>query len=270
MCLLAAAPLLVLLVVAASIERRQTVQSAAARALDLARLGSEQHREMVAEIANVLRLLATGSNLRDFGTGNCDTTLDLAVKGDPRLISLDVVRRDGVVVCSSLTDRHLPNLGDRPHIQRALHAAPGAPPVTAMITSRITGRPIVVEGLPLPPDQPGAPPPGVVVASLNMNWLSRLAARIADPVRHVAMVIDPATGAMLGSSAAWATPGMATHDPRFAAAFARVPDGGVFVADNDDGTPMIFGFAPIAADEGALMLVVGIARSDVLAQARPC
>lgn len=267
MCLLAAAPLLVLLVVAAGIERRQTVQAAAARALDLARLGSEQQREMVAEIANVLRLLAAGSNLRALGTGDCNTTLDLTVKGDPRLVSLDVVRRDGVVVCSNWTDRSLPNLGDRPHIQRALHAAPGDPPVTAMITSRITGRPIVVEGLPLPPDQPGAPPPGVVVASLNMNWLSRLAARITGPVRHVAMVIDPASGVMLGSSAAWVAPAMATRDPRFAAAFAHFPDGGVFAAEDDNGTPMIFGFAPIAADDGALMLAVGVARSDVLAQA---
>ncbi len=267
MCLLAAAPMLVLLLAAAAIERREAVQAAEARALDLARLGSEQQREMVAEIANVLRLLAAGSSLRSAGTAECNTALDLTVKGDPRLVSLDVVGHDGAVLCSSWTDRNLPNIGDRPHVRQALHAAPGDPPATAMIISRITGRPILVEGLPLPPDQPEAPPPGAVVASLNMNWLSRLAARITGPVRHVAMVIDPASGVMLGSSAAWVAPVMATRDPRFTAAFARFPDGGVFTAGDGDGTPMIFGFAPIATDDGALMLAVGLARADVLAQA---
>lgn len=265
LCLLIVAPFLALLLAGAMTDRRLALQAASVRVLDLARLGTQHQREMVAETAAVLHLLAGTPDVRAMVPAACDQPLAAAASADPRVRRIVVLRPDGTIACSSEAGAPRPNVGDRGYFRRALAAVPGAPPAVDIIASRVSGKAELVAALPLPAGSPEQPSIGVIAVVLNMDWLSQLAARIPDPIGYVALVIDPATGSVLGSSPVEAAPlGKDAPALYLQHAFAGAPKGGLVTVVDWPGTPMIFGVAPIAAGERQFLLAVGLARRDVL------
>ncbi len=261
MCLLAAAPLLALLIAGAAIERAQTLRAAEDRLLDLAALGTDRQRDIIAETATLLQLLATTPAVRDMVPPACDAVVATAAAGDPRVGRIMVVRPNGAIACISKPAATRPSLRDRTYFRRALAVAPGAPPVIGMISSRLTGLPTLVAALPLPAEPDAESPSGVILAALSMDWLARL-----DPYVTSAAVIDATDGSMLGRSGTADVAPVGGHaDPLLLAAFARLPHGGTVAARDWNGRAMIFGFAPISVTGRPLMLAVGIARRAVLA-----
>ena len=268
MSVLIAAPFLALLLAGTVIDRSLALQAASARVFELARLGSEQQREMVADTSVVLRLLAEKPDVRTMIPGVCDRMIAWIANTDRHFTRIVVARPDGTIACSSEPDIPQPNIRDRRYFNKAIASKPNVVPAVAMITSRATGRPSLVSALPLQADRPGMPPVGVIAAVLSMDWLSQLAIRVPNPVSIVALVFDPTDGDVLGAATAQDT-SLSKSFPahQIQQAFARSPVGGTTTTTDRLGTSMIFGFAPIAASEGNLLLVVGLARQEVLATA---
>ncbi|HET9018416.1 MAG TPA: hypothetical protein VFN46_02455, partial [Acetobacteraceae bacterium] len=261
---LTAAPLLALLVVAGLLDREQALRSAAERAAALARLGTAEQAETIDEVARTLRLLALVPELRAIAPGACDRRVtEAAARAVAHGTRITIVRPDGVVICSSWREAPHPDLGDRPYFRRALEAGPDAPAAVQMVVSRLTATPVMVVARRLHTEAAD----GVIVASLGMDWLAQLAARLPGPLRHVAAIIDPASGTVLGrfphpeGDTAEIRPG-----PRLRRALAGRTAGSVTMA-HWNGMPMVFGFAPLPVGGQTVMLAVGVARQDVLASA---
>ncbi len=107
-------------------------------------------------------------------------------------------------------------------------------------------------------------PVGVIAGTLSLNWLTRLVLRFSDRAGHAAMVLDPATGAVIGRS-----PGNDIFvGRRFVdRAFLQTLEsrtGGVAEATDLSGARMIYGFAPLRIGERNLVVAVGIARADLV------
>ena len=266
MCLLTAAPLMVLLGAGAVIDRTQELRAAKARVLDLARLGAEEHREIIADTANMLRLLADSPAVRAMLPRDCDKAVATAANADHRIDRIEVIRPDGAIACSSRPDLRRPTLGDRGYFRQAMMAAPAAPPASDIIRSRVSGQLTLVAAVPLPAAAPGAPPLGVIAAALSTGWLAELDPRIPSPLHHILLVIDPSDGTVLGRHPGEdAAPSGGRADRRLLAAFARLPDGGIITVAGGKSESVIFGFAPIPVGHRRLLLAVGLARTDVLA-----
>lgn len=265
--LLTTAPLLALLLHSALDERQQTLERARAQAAALARLGAEQQGDMVAEAMNLLRVLARVPAVQAGEADACHALLRQVGTDHPRVTVLAMAHADGRVACNNATAQPSINLSDRAYFQRALQARQGALVSSGLIVGRSTGRPTVSLATPLPPGADGRPG-GVLVASLNLEWLSQLADRLPGAAGQLVQVLDGRDGTMLARSAGagdWV--GRAFPNHPVLAAYRAQPGGGVLDAPDLEGTDRITGFAPLPGDGAEMVVSIGLARASVLAGA---
>jgi diguanylate cyclase (GGDEF)-like protein/PAS domain S-box-containing protein len=252
--LMAASPPMVLLLVDAGGERSRTVAAAASRAATLASLGAEQQDNMIQEAATLMRVLARVPDVRADHDGSCNALLRRVEEDNQRIGILSVIGRDGQVACNSRDEQPSINLADRSWFIQALAADTDDLVLGAPAMSRSAGRPVLMAAMPLFPlgtaapdgrKSAGAVPDGVLAAVLDLDWFSRLAARIPGADANLVQIVDLRDGRVL----------------------VRSPSPGAMDGADPAGGDRITGTAPLPGTGGNLVLSVGLPRKEVLAEA---
>ena len=254
--LVAAGPPVFLLVVDAVGERSRTVAVAASRAAALASLGAEQQDSMIQEAATLLRVLARVPDVRADHDGSCNALLRRVEEDHERIGILSLIGRDGQVTCNSRDEQPSINLADRPWFIQAMAADNDDLVIGAPAISRPAGRPNLMAAMPLFPPGTAAPdgrkstgaePEGVLAAVLDLDWFSRLAARVPGANANLVEIVDLRDGKAL----------------------VRSPSPGLGALEGTDpaGADRITGVAPLPGTGGNLVLSVGLPRGEVLAEA---
>ncbi len=298
--LMAAGPPIFLLVVDAVGERSRTVAAAASRATTLASLGAEQQDSMIQEAATLLRVLARVPDVRADHDGSCNALLRRVEEDHERIGILSVIGRDGQVICNSRDEQPSINLADRPWFIQAMAADNDDLVLGAPAISRSAGKPSLMAAMPLFPPGTAAPdgrksagavPEGVLAAVLDLDWFSRLAARIPGADSNLVEIVDlrdgkalvhsPSMGAPSVGTPGLGTPGLGAMEgagryalaprPMFTQRGPALAAPGPATAGNEGADPAdadrITGIAPLPGTGGNLVLSVGLPRGQVLAEA---
>ncbi|MEN3374770.1 MAG: hypothetical protein V7604_125 [Hyphomicrobiales bacterium] len=268
--LLAVAPLFCLLVFSAIADREVALANARSRAIELARFGAQRQADMLQQGRELLTVMRRMPEMISDDLEVCRTTAREIAADHPQFYTIGVVDPDGAIRCHS-TITHRQAFRDAALFRQAM--APDAPRfiVGQFLISAITGKPVVVMASPLPKAADGAPR-GIVFASLNLESFQQVSAELAGAHHaggsdQVVLVIDSRNGTVLARGPDNAQMlGRTFADHPLVRAMVASPDGGGLDTDGLGGVPRIFGFArlPIA---GGVMIAVGLARSDVLADA---
>jgi diguanylate cyclase (GGDEF)-like protein/PAS domain S-box-containing protein len=263
--LLAAAPLLSLLIASAIADRELVLADARARAAEVVRLGAERQAQMLRQgrelLLTIRRMPEIAADDRDI----CRTTVRHIAADHPQFYTIGVVDRSGMIQCHSrLTQRQA--FGDVALFRQTM--APDAPAflVGKFMVGPVSGKPTLVMASPLPPAGDGTPQ-GMVFTSLNLESFQRASEELSGPDHQIVLVIDPRTGTLLAHPPdSEAMVGRKIGDHPLVRAMIASPGGGGLDADGLSGIPQIFAFAPVP-DAGGMMVAVGLSRSEVLAGA---
>jgi diguanylate cyclase (GGDEF)-like protein/PAS domain S-box-containing protein len=263
LCLLTAAPLLLILGLSGAVNYNLSVSSAESRALAVARNGAEQERFAFAETAHLLEILGHIPDIQGPDTATCYAVVHGIAEGDPRIDMITVSDAAGNMRCNSTVEHVHQSIADRAYFRQAMAAAPDDGPSSEVVINHLSGKPNIMAAIPMRILPEGAPT-GVIAAALSSNWLSQLATRTTENVDHVAMVVDPTDGAIFGRAPPGAGRSGGRASDALVAALRNHPDGGSVRAPGDDGIDEIFGFSPMTFGAKRLMLVVGFDRQQVL------
>ena len=264
--LLSAAPLFILLLGGALVDRRQTLAAAHNQVLELARLGAQQQDELILGAANLVRTVGRIPDVRAMAAGSCHEILHQIDDDQPTINGLSVARPDGVIVCNSRSEAPDWSVADRPYFQTAMQ--PGSPPyvVSEMLISRATGKPMVAIAAPFA--EADGPVQGVIIAAVGLEWFGRLSQHGLGAPKQIVEVWDTRDGMLIARSPP--DPAIQGHrNPRHPVLAAyRVARGeGTIEALDEDRITRVFGFAPLIGGQSGLVLAVGLEKTAVLIQA---
>ena len=184
--LVAVLPALAFMIYSAAEQRLAAAEEARTDALRLERLAVAEHERLIEETRELLRVLGRMPEIRGGDRAVCDAFLDDLIPQYPRYNDIAVVRPDGFSACSAATVPASLNVSDRLYFRQAMETRDFT--VGEYIVSRATGDPIVVVALPLL-DGAGEVE-SVVVAALDLAWLSRFAARAELPTGGTLTLVD--------------------------------------------------------------------------------
>jgi diguanylate cyclase (GGDEF)-like protein/PAS domain S-box-containing protein len=263
--LLAALPLLSLLIASAIADRELVLADARVRAAELVRLGAERQAHMLRQARELLITIRRMSEIVADDSEICRTTIKLIAADHPQFYTMGVVDADGTIRCHSFLTRRQA-FGDVALFRQAM--APDAPLfiVGKFLVGPVSGKPTIVMASPLPRAADGKPR-GMVFTSLNLESFQRASEELPGADHRVVLVIDPRTGTLLARAPdSEHMVGRTVADHALVRAMIASPWGGRLDADGLTGIPQIFAFAPLP-DAGGVMVAVGLSRSDVLAGA---
>lgn len=266
--LAATGPLLALLLVSAVEDGEVVLRNGREQAVQLARFGAEQQDDVLQEAVGLLQVLARVTDVRQAGP-RCGELLRSVVSDHPRIEGMAIAGVDGVVACGSRPGSAGINVSDRPYFMEAMQFRTAGQYVLSSLTmSRASGQPALFVAVPMPPLLPGEAHSGVLIASLGLDWFTRLRTHAPGIVDQVYQVMDSRDGALLARSPdAAGRVGQQFPDHPLMQAFARSPRGGSSMAPDFDGVPRVYGFAPLPGRDAGPVLAVGLAESELRAQA---
>ncbi len=194
--LLAIAPLIFERVRGLERARAERTELAHAQVIDLARGGAEAQREIVYSMRALLQVVARMYAKMPLDPADCNRTLADLTGNIPWLRNMNVVGTDGRIKCA--TDAHALglNVSDRAYFQNALHARDFA--LSDYLITRVTQVPGLMATFPVVADD--GSPKGVVLASINLQWIGELAARSAQNAGTSVALID-GSGTLIAASA---------------------------------------------------------------------
>jgi diguanylate cyclase (GGDEF)-like protein/PAS domain S-box-containing protein len=260
--LLAATPLLSLLIAGAVADRELVLADARVRAAELVRLGAERQAQMLRQARELLVTIRRMSEVVADDREICRAKVKQIAADHPQFYTIGIVDRDGIVQCHSRIS-YRRTFSDVALFRQAM--APDAPPfiVGKFLVGPVSGKPTILMASPLPKAADGTPQ-GMVFTSLNLESFQRVSDALSGPDHRVVLVIDPRTGTVLARSPDDEhMAGRTVIDHPVVQAMIASPGGGNLDADGLNGIPQIFAFAPLS-DAGGVMLAVGLSRSEVL------
>lgn len=263
--LLAAAPLLGLLIDEAITNRQFALANARESAVALARLGAQRQADMLHQARELLLTARRMSEIVVDDPETCRAALKLIAADHPDFYTIGVVDRDGIIACHSLIT-HRQAFGDKALFQQAM--APDAPAfvVGQFRISPITGKPTVLMASPLPKATDGTPR-GMVFISLNLESFQQVSAELASLHHGIVLIIDLRTRTLLARAPNLEQMvGRTFANHALVRAMMAASAGGGVEAEGLDGIERIFGFAPLPGTE-SVMIAVGLSPGDVLADA---
>ena len=266
--LIAIAPLFALLIAGAVKDRHLTLEAAKIRALDLARLGAERQDDAFQHARDVLTVIRKLPPVVDSDPETCGTAFRTIAAEYPQFTSIGLVDATGMVSCISLPVSRMA-FRDMEAFRAAMAGSRTALTIGKFMIGPITGKPIVVVALPMLPRGQDEAPPGIVYASLDLGWSAQHALDFAGSANATLSVVDTRSETILLRSP---DPDVLAGRVFSAAPLLRTmranPAGGAIETADLDGTPEVFGFAPLDAGGGSgLMVAVGLSRAAVLADA---
>jgi len=164
--LLAAAPLLILLIVSAVADRELVLAAARARAAEVVRLGAERQSQTLRQARELLITLRHMSEIIADDREICQTTVRQIAADHPQFYTIGIVDRDRTIRCHNRISR-LQTFGDVELFHQAV--APDAPLfiVGKFHVGRVSGKPTILMASPLPNAADGMPQ-GMVLTGLNL------------------------------------------------------------------------------------------------------
>jgi signal transduction histidine kinase/HAMP domain-containing protein len=254
-------PCAVLVLLNAVGERRRAIVDAENGALRLARLASNEHRQLLSQAHNLLAVLAQFSE-QLLDPSSCRDKLAVLATKFSAFNGLGVSDRNGKMLCSGSAVPPGVTFADRPWFIRALKTKEFV--VSEYLIGRITQMPTLIVAQPVL-DRTGQVM-AVVSASVNLNWLQSLVTAAQLPPGGVAALIDD-NGVILTrhpDAKKWA--GRSEADAGIVKEILSRKSDGAVETRGVDGVSRLYFFAPVTTEPaGALYFYVGIPKNDLLA-----
>jgi diguanylate cyclase (GGDEF)-like protein/PAS domain S-box-containing protein len=265
--LIAIAPLLVLLLAGSMQDHRLTLQAAQTRALDLARLGVEQQDDVIGHASDVLTFVRRMPVAITARPAECHSVMESIAAEFPQFSNIGFTDENGIIVCASnsVEVRAFRSVQLWQHVM----STPSSPlAVGRLDIGLMSGRPIIVAAEALTPDVKDGPPRGVAFATLDLERAAQHARDSARAMNATLTLVDVSDATILFRSpdAQHISRRALTAGPLLAA-MRGYAQGGSIETDDVDGTPMVFGFKPLAEGCSQIMLAVGLSRAVILADA---
>lgn len=244
-------------------EREERLADARERVISTARLMAAEQRRNIDRAHQTMLSLALLPEVRhNFTSETCSRVLAKKVKEAGVLLTMQVARPNGDVVCSATKTPQLINIADRDYFQRTLQTHKFE--LGGFIISRSTGKPAIGTAYSLL-DETGSPE-AVVAAPLDIGWLETELANFSLPEGARAVVLG-ADGIILArhpDPEGWvgkaAPPGM----PLVKSVLGSNTEGSTEEAGLD-GVLRIFAFMPLhRATGGQVTFWVGIPKDAVV------
>jgi signal transduction histidine kinase/HAMP domain-containing protein len=206
--------------------------------------------------------LAQFPAVRDRGSVQCARLLESLQKIHPFYQVLLVTDAGGETVCASYPGYSSINVADRPYFQRAIRTRDFV--ISDFLVGRMTGRPAIACAYPIITESGDLQ--GVVVATIDLSWLVRIASAVQLPAGSSVNIVDSG-GTILARS----------PDPErwIGSTAAETEIGRIVLAHEEgaaesvglEGVPRLYGFQPLLPDRKAGYVYVGIPRDQAYATA---
>ena len=193
--LLAIAPLMFERVHALEAARAERTARAHAQMIAMARRGAEAQEETIASVRALLQIVARVYARMPFDQSDCNHYLTDLAGNTPWIRALSVAGTDGQIKCSTEPQAIGLNVADRAHFQHALHAREFA--LSDYFIDQTHGMPALFAAFPAVGDDAVT---GVVLASINLQWIGKLASRAAQRSGSSVLLIDGG-GTLVAASA---------------------------------------------------------------------
>ncbi len=194
--LLAIAPLMLERMRGLERARAEHVELARAQVIDLAHGGAEAQREIVYSMRALLQVVARLYARMLLDQADCKETLADLTSNIPWLRGLNVAGTDGRIKCATDPRGIGLNVADRPYFQNALHSRDFA--LSDYLISRVHQTPGLIATFPVVEDDGSLK--GVVLASINLQWIGDLAANAAQRSGASVVLVD-GRGTLIAASA---------------------------------------------------------------------
>jgi diguanylate cyclase (GGDEF)-like protein/PAS domain S-box-containing protein len=266
--IIAILPLLAVLLIGVVKNRETILQAAATRAEDLAKLGAERQDDSFQDARNVLSVLRRLPQIAESAPEDCSAALRTIGADYPQFTAIGFADAKGMVNCLSIRGAPL-QFRERDVFLEAMAAGPQAFVVGKYELGPISGKPIVVAASALASSAADVPPPGIVFATVDLDRAATHTGDFAGSNFATLTLIDTRAARILVRSPDQERQAGKTLDGSLLVAAMQASPKGGSVEDVDiDGTPRIFGFAPLQTQGGAMLVVaVGLSRAAVLADA---
>jgi diguanylate cyclase (GGDEF)-like protein len=163
--------------------------------VDLARHGAESQRQIIYSVRSLLQILARVYAKAPLDSSSCNQYLTDLTTNIPWIHGLSVANSTGQIKCATQAPALGLNVSDRPYFQTALAARDFA--LSDYMISRLNDVPSVVATYPIVKDDGSIG--GVVMAVINLQWISDLAAAAAQHSGAAVLLIDSAGTLVAGS-----------------------------------------------------------------------
>jgi len=194
--LLAIAPLMVERMRALDRARGERAELARAQVIDLARGGAAAQREVIHSMRGMLQVVARVYVKMPTEPGSCNRTLADLASNVSWIRSLSVADNDGRVKCSTELRAVGLNIADRSYFQNARLSRDFV--LSDYLVSRVNQTPSLFASYPVMEDDGTLD--GVVIVSVNLQWIGDLAATAAQRPGTTVALVDGG-GKLIASSA---------------------------------------------------------------------
>jgi diguanylate cyclase (GGDEF)-like protein len=226
--LVAIAPLMVERMRGLERARAERAELARAQVVDLAHSGVATQREVINSTRALLQVAARVFAKIPLDTPDCNQTLTDLTGNVPWIRGLAIAGVDGRFICASDPAVRGLNVSDRRYFLNALQSRDFA--LSDYLIKRVGGAPGVMATFPIVKD--GGAVAGVIVASIDLQWIGELAANATESSGTTVLLID-SNGTLLAGSP--------DQRPFFGKRFAEHELTHEMLA-KDEGTLTTFGF----------------------------
>jgi diguanylate cyclase (GGDEF)-like protein len=175
--------------------RAERTARAHADVIELARRGVEAQEQTISSVRALLQIVARVYARVPFEANDCNRYLTDFTANVPWLEVLSVAGPNGQIVCSTTADAIGLNVGDRAHFQNALHAREFA--LSDYLVNRIHRTPMMIATFPVIADNGAVK--GVVLGSVNLQWMDKLAAHATQQPGSSVLLVD-GSGTLISAS----------------------------------------------------------------------
>ena len=238
--LLAIAPLMFERMRALERARTERAELAYARVVDLAQGGAEAQREVVSSMRALLQVVAEIYATLPLDPDDCNRTLAKLTGNIPWLRGVDIAGTDGRIKCATEQRAVGLNVSDRTYFQEALVSRDFA--LSDYLISRVHQTPGLIASFPIVGDDGLLN--GVVLASINLKWISDLVANAAQRSGASVALIDGGGTLLAGSADQSAFIGKSFAENAFARDMLA-NDEGTMAAAGFDGIRRIFAYVRV-------------------------
>lgn len=247
--------------------RSQALASAMVNLQTVARLSAERQADVIEEAQEALGVLARIPEVVESDNPACHELLRRVMTDHPHLNTMMVARPDGTLACHSMVHDPVGLTLDAGFAARVMRTADGTISLGARLLSAVTGRATVVAAIPIPRSAaPASQRPGILAATLNLDWLAALMERLPLEAHETVQLIDPRDGTIVVRNPDLEEQaGMRLPDGPLLRAIRGQPSGGVTEAPDGQGATQLVAFAPLPRLGDYHVIAITADRAQVLA-----
>jgi diguanylate cyclase (GGDEF)-like protein len=245
--LLAIAPLMFERVHALESARAERTADAHEQVIELARQGAEAQEETISSVRALLQIVANVFVKMPFETADCNHYLTGLASNIPWIQALSIAGTGGQIKCSSEAHAIGLNIADRVHFKHALEAREFT--LSNYFVSSTNRVPTLFGAFPAI-NAEGAVV-GVVLASINLQWINKLAASVSQQSGNSVLLIDGSGTLVAASANAQNFIGQRVNDSALVQGMSAQSQGTVTAA-GFDGIPRIFGYVRVPFTQARL------------------